>query len=280
MKIPLAIPIRGRRRSALGATLLLLSLGCAHHGSTASARAPSPTAAPNATAIPAPLRESRQLVIVTTPDWNSTSGSLVRFAREGGAWQLAAPPIAVVVGRTGMAWGIGFDATGGEGPHKREGDGRSPAGAFPLDTVFGFAPRDSMSWVRLPYVTLAPTSDCVDDTSSTHYNTVVDRAGVPGADWRSAEHMRAIAQYRMGVIVGYNAAPPHPGRGSCIFLHIWGGPASTTAGCTAFDAGELTRLITWLDPRQRPELVQLPKEEYERLRVQWGLPQLPRGSAG
>jgi L,D-peptidoglycan transpeptidase YkuD (ErfK/YbiS/YcfS/YnhG family) len=70
----------------------------------------------------------------------------------------------------------------------------------------------------------------------------------------------------MGVIVGYNAAPPTKGRGSCIFLHIWAGPRSTTAGCTAMDASELDQLTRWLDRVRRPVLVQLPRAEYERLR--------------
>jgi D-alanyl-D-alanine dipeptidase len=126
----------------------------------------------------------------------------------------------------------------------------------------------------MPYVQLLPGSDCVDDTTSTHYNTVVASEAVPRVDWASAEHMRQIGQYRIGVIVGYNAAPPIKGRGSCIFLHIWGGPRSTTAGCTALDATELTRLVEWLDRAKRPVIVQLPATDYDRLRERWRLPRL------
>jgi L,D-peptidoglycan transpeptidase YkuD (ErfK/YbiS/YcfS/YnhG family) len=129
-----------------------------------------------------------------------------------------------------------------------------------------------MAWLRMPYSPLTAGSDCVDDEASAHYNTVVDRATVPKVDWKSAEHMRTINQYRIGVIVGYNAAPPRPGRGSCIFLHIWGGPQSTTAGCTAMDATRLEALMRWLDASRRPALVQLPAGEYARLRDAWNLP--------
>jgi D-alanyl-D-alanine dipeptidase len=121
-------------------------------------------------------------------------------------------------------------------------------------------------------VQLEPTTDCVDDTASTHYNTVVDRANVSAVDWSSAEHMRRVDQYRIGVIVGYNADPPTRGRGSCIFLHIWNGPASTTAGCTAMDATKLRDVMLWLDRAKRPMLVQLPAVEYDRLRGAWRLP--------
>ncbi|MGH7616818.1 MAG: hypothetical protein ACREPM_06285, partial [Gemmatimonadaceae bacterium] len=183
------------------------------------------TAAPTPTSI-SPIVLAQQLVVVTTPGWDSTTGVLRRFerARAGDAWRAVGAVTPIVVGRTGLAWGVGFDAVAGaqsSAPRKREGDGRSPAGAFPLDTAFGFEPLSAASALRVPYVSLTDQTDCVDDASSMHYNTVVARDGVPRVDWSSAERMRTIDQYRLGVIVGYNAAPPMPGRGSCIFLHIW-----------------------------------------------------------
>lgn len=240
------------------------------------------TATTGAAAAPAsaeethPLAAARQLVVVTTPAWDSTSGTLHRFVRDAAAdaWRADGPAVPVVVGRSGLGWGIGFDEAERDGPHKHEGDGRSPAGAFPLDTVFGFAPKRETDWVRLPYVQLTDGSDCVDDGASAHYNTVVDEGAVPRVDWTSAEHMRTIDQYRLGVIVGYNARPPERGRGSCIFLHIWNGPGSTTSGCTAFDYQQLAALVKWLDPAKHPTLVQLPAAEYDRLRAAWGLPAL------
>jgi D-alanyl-D-alanine dipeptidase len=129
-----------------------------------------------------------------------------------------------------------------------------------------------MQSVALPYVQLTPTVDCVDDTASVHYNTVVDRAKVPKIDWNSAEHMRSVSQYRIGIIIGYNAMPPVRPRGSCIFFHIWKGPRSTTVGCTALDAAELERLMMWLDPRARPVVVQVPAAVYPAVRERWSLP--------
>ena len=217
---------------------------------------------------------SQQLVMVVTSNWTSTTGTMTRFERATptSVWNRLEAPIPLVVGRTGIAWGVGFDDVSSDGPHKQEGDGKAPAGMFPLDTAFGFAPRDSMQNVRLPYVQLRPTTDCVDDTASNHYNTVVDRTAVSRVDWNSAEHMRQVAQYKIGVIVGYNASPPVKGRGSCIFLHIWTGPDSHTAGCTAFDEAKLREVMLWLDPVKRPLLVQLTADEYERLVVKWRLP--------
>jgi D-alanyl-D-alanine dipeptidase len=179
--------------------------------------------------------------------------------------------VPVVVGASGLAWGA--DSLGASAdPHKREGDGKSPAGLFPLESAFGFAPASAMSRLRLPYVPLLAGTECVDDTASTHYNTVVNRERVPRADWTSSEHMRRIAQYQVGVTVGYNTRPVGRGRGSCIFLHIWDGPGSSTAGCTAFPRSDVEVLLGWLDAKKRPVLVQLPAAEYARLKSSWALP--------
>jgi D-alanyl-D-alanine dipeptidase len=225
------------------------------------------------------LSSATQLVVVTTPGWDSTTGEFRRYSRDNpsAAWRQHGAAVPIVVGKTGLAWGVGFDsdAVAGE-PHKREGDGRSPAGIFPIDTTFGFAPADSMRRAHLPYVALTSNSECVDDTASVHYNTIVDRGGVPSVDWQSSEKMRKVAQYQLGAIIGYNAAPPVKARGSCIFFHIWNGPRSTTVGCTALDSTELARLIEWLDRKAQPVVVQVPASVYPRLRDKQGLPLLDR----
>ncbi|MHB1192000.1 MAG: L,D-transpeptidase family protein [Longimicrobiales bacterium] len=224
---------------------------------------------------PASLSRATQLLVVTTADWTTTSGELRRFVRPDprSPWQAEGGPIPIVVGRTGLAWGVGFDrlAEGAE-PHKREGDGKSPAGVFPLGTAFGFAPADSARHVRLPWLQLAATTECVDDTASAHYTKVLDRGAVPGVDWSSSERMREIRVYRLGAVIAYNEAPAVKGRGSCVFLHVWGGPRSHTAGCTAMDAGELEKLLAWLEPAAHPAVIQVPADVYQRLRSGWGLP--------
>jgi L,D-peptidoglycan transpeptidase YkuD (ErfK/YbiS/YcfS/YnhG family) len=225
------------------------------------------------------LSFATQLVVVTTAGWDSTTGELRRFSRDHpyAYWREEGRRVPIVVGRTGLAWGVGFDSAAVAGaPHKREGDGRSPAGIFPIDTAFGFAPTDSMRSLHLPYVALTSNSECVDDTASAHYNTVVDRSAVPSVDWQSSEKMRKVGQYQLGAIIGYNAAPPVKARGSCIFFHIWNGPRSTTVGCTALDATELARLIEWLDRKSQPVVVQIPASVYPHLRQTLGLPLLER----
>jgi L,D-peptidoglycan transpeptidase YkuD (ErfK/YbiS/YcfS/YnhG family) len=220
-----------------------------------------------------PLAGSRQVVLVTTPAWDSARGTLRRFERKGAGagWTQVGGEFAVVVGRSGLGWGAGVVEAGGAGPSKREGDGRAPAGVFPLTRAFGFAGAGEAAWLRVPYTPLPPSVECVDDAASAHYNRVVDRSDVKAVDWNSSERMREVEGYAWGVIVAHNARAV-PGQGSCIFLHVWAGPEKGTAGCTAMERPNLETLLRWLDSRKRPLLVQLPESEYARLRPVWKLP--------
>lgn len=215
----------------------------------------------------------QQLIVVTTPAWDSVSGTLQRYERPRGTsrWRAVGTPIPIVVGQTGLAWDDEA-VRGAPGPVKREGDGKAPAGRFSLGEAFGFAPKSELDWLRMPYRTLDEGTECVDDSTSAHYNTVVERGAVRHVDWSSAERMRSIDLYRLGVIVRYNARPIRRGRGSCIFLHIWRSAGAPTAGCTAMPAADLETVMRWLDPARHPQLVQLPRAEYARLRRTWTLP--------
>lgn len=221
---------------------------------------------------PAPLSSARQLAVVTTTGWDSITGVMRRYVRVDGKWREVGSAIPIVVGRTGLAWGDAGLAASGE-KVKREGDGRSPAGVFPIDTAFGFAARDSVEF-RMPYVQLTSDVECVDDTASIYYNGVVDRGKVARVDWNSSEKMRNVAQYREGAIIGYNSPRPVKGKGSCIFFHIWGGPRKPTVGCTAMDASQLNEFLTWLDPNAKPVVVQVPAAAYSRVAGMWGLPRM------
>ncbi len=228
---------------------------------------------PRAAAPPAAVRRAGQLLVVTTATWDTTGGTLRRYSRDAtGAWRAEGARVPIVVGRTGLAWGVGVGPDAAGEPVKREGDGKAPAGVFPLGTAFGFAPRAASVRTRLPYLQLVETTECVDDTGSAHYNAIVDRARVLHVDWKSSERMRRIDLYRLGVVVDYNARPPAAGRGSCIFLHVWRGSRSSTAGCTAMAEPALAELVRWLDPARHPALVQLTDAAYARRRVAWELP--------
>jgi L,D-peptidoglycan transpeptidase YkuD (ErfK/YbiS/YcfS/YnhG family) len=234
-----------------------------------------------------PLARSTQTIVVTTSDWNAVEGRLRRYERATvhEKWNPVGDPISIVVGKNGFGWGIGVISTDGAqvrsaaDPVKREGDGRAPAGIFALGTAFGYD-SEPLGGLKMPYLNLTSSIECVDDPGSKHYNRLVDRS-VDAPDWNSSEHMRSAGEsYRWGIVIDHNGTVtgdtnvPEPGGGSCVFLHIWHSRDQGTAGCTAMTQTELETLLTWLDPARKPLLVQLPEPTYERLSNRWMLPKL------
>jgi len=221
---------------------------------------------------------TRQMVVVTTTNWNAVSGRLWRFERadDKSPWKAAGGAVPVMVGRTGLAWGSGVHpAPGLRGPVKHEGDGKSPAGIFRLSAAFGSELPATMAAPKMPFRQLTPGVECVDDVKSVKYNSIVDREHAGTVDWNSSEKMLAVGRrYRLGVVVEHNTNPTEPGGGSCIFLHIWLNPETPTTGCTAMSDADMETLLPWLDPAMSPVLVQLPESEYQKLRPEWRLPNL------
>lgn len=220
--------------------------------------------------------ETRELVVVTTADWEATAATMSRWRRGPDGWQRVGAPWSAVVGRTGLGWGRGVHGDGAPdgltGPDKREGDGRAPAGLFALGAGYGYAAAPP-SGTRLPYRALTESWRCVDDPASPRYGQVFDAAGLT-VDWRSAEDMRrADALYAWVIDVRHNPAAV-PGGGSCIFLHVWAGADDTTVGCTAMAEPDLVTLVAGLDPAARPLLVQLPAPVYGAVAAAWGLPSI------
>lgn len=228
-----------------------------------------------------PMDSCRELIVVTTSEWNSSEVTLRRYVRANirVPWQAVGQPITVMVGKSGLGWGTGLLAPPRESsdPVKKEGDGRAPAGAFRLSKAFGYASQEKSGW-KMPYVSLTPTIECVDDEESKFYNTLVDTTAV-SADWGSHKNekmRRADDLYRWGILVDHNVNPPVAGGGSCIFMHIWRGPGQPTVGCTAMEQADLELLLGWLDPKRKPLLVQLPASQYQKLRHRWNLPGMER----
>lgn len=220
--------------------------------------------------------DSRQLVLVTSADWDATTGTLRRFERDAaGTWREAGGAAPVMLGRNGSAWGLGLHPAQAEGPRKREGDGRAPAGAFSIGIAFGYGDE---AGTALPYTAMDIDDWCIDASDSPLYNRIVDardvgQAAVEGSTepMRRDLHADGDVRYKLGFVVEHNPRAV-PGGGSCIFAHLWRQPGEATAGCTAMAEPAMLELLDWLDPAQRPAFVLLPEAQYHRLAAAWDLP--------
>jgi D-alanyl-D-alanine dipeptidase len=232
------------------------------------------TKRPEAALVKTSFSESLQAVVVTTNNWDSVPGQARLFERKSvqAKWKPVATAFPVVVGRNGLAWSRD-SALEGHSAFKKEGDGKSPAGLFPLTFAFGSGEKGAD--LKLPFTKLEEFTECVDDVNSNFYNRVVNRMQVGNFDWKSSEKMLAVGPpYELGIFVAYNSYPAAPGNGSCIFLHIWHDAATGTAGCTAMEKSNLEKILNWADPKKNPYLVQLTEDDYKELQKKWDLPKL------
>lgn len=220
--------------------------------------------------------DALQAVVVTTGNWRSVHGSARLFERKTKTsdWTAAGESFPVVVGKNGMAWSRELNElpsdTGGRILMKTEGDGKSPAGIFMLTSAF--ASSDQI--VKLPFVKLVESTECVDDVKSSHYNKIVDKFKVGNYDWNSSEKMLSVGeQYDLGIFVAHNSERTK-GGGSCIFLHIWKDADSGTAGCTAMERRNIEKIFSWIDGTKNPVLIQLPEDSYKQFQTKWKLPNL------
>ncbi|MBA2586086.1 MAG: hypothetical protein H0U99_06335 [Chthoniobacterales bacterium] len=222
-------------------------------------------------AIPA-LAECDQLVVATAADWNATNASVALYERSaGGRWQKSGKAFSAMLGRNGLAWGIGLHGSWpSSAAPKREGDNRSPAGVFAFEKIYSRgATRQNF---HFPFSELSETFEGVDDSASRRYNRLFDSAQISERDWDSSEKIRGTNPlFRWLVDVKHNWEQ-FPGYGSCIYLHVWRGPGRPTSGCTAMAPESLERVVRWLDATKQPLLGQLPAAEYDRLRPAWALP--------
>lgn len=252
------------RRTAALLLPLLLATACAH-------RPPTDGEA-------AHWANAGQLVLVTTADWNATTGSLRYYERAGSGWRQVGDAFDVTVGRTGTAWGIGLHDARSDGPVKHEGDGKAPAGVFAIGTAFGYAANGNTG---LDYRAMTTNDWCIDVPESNYYNRIIDRSVVkaPFLD-KSSEPMRrdihagGDQRYREGFVIEHNANGADRQGGSCIFAHLWKAPGETTAGCTAMAPDSMEPLLAWLDARKHPVFVELPQAQYDALKADWQLPEI------
>lgn len=126
---------------------------------------------------------------------------------------------------------------------KREGDGASPLGEWPLLAVLLRPDRVPPPVTRLPWRWLRAHDGWSDDPRDPAYNRPVYHPHRCSAErlWRED------GLYDVIVALGHNLPAAEPGRGSAIFLHCWR-DAAPTEGCVAIERTALIELLPSLKP--------------------------------
>jgi L,D-peptidoglycan transpeptidase YkuD (ErfK/YbiS/YcfS/YnhG family) len=134
---------------------------------------------------------------------------------------------------------------------KREGDQRTPIGAWPLRRAFYRPDRSTPPNTSLEVFPIDPTMGWSDDPGDpTHYNRLVSLPYSPSHEvlWREDQ------LYDIMVELGYNDAPPVTRLGSAIFLHVAKPDYTPTAGCVALAIEDLRRILALVGPSEMLEV--------------------------
>ncbi len=160
-----------------------------------------------------------------TPEFEATSGGRLRWADHD---------VRCSLGRRGV---VGAE-------NKREGDGATPLGRWPMRQVFWRPDRVPRPETQLPLVALSPLMGWCDDPGHPLYNRRVELPFPASHEtlWRE-DHV-----YDLIVALGYNDDPVVAGRGSAIFLHLARPDFSPTEGCVACVATDLLALLKLARP--------------------------------
>jgi L,D-peptidoglycan transpeptidase YkuD (ErfK/YbiS/YcfS/YnhG family) len=200
----------------------------------------SPAAADRAGACRPAQGTGSQLITVEAPTRASTTASLRLWRRDGDCWAAVAGPWRARVGRSGLS------------ANRREGDGTTPIGTFPIGRVmYGVAPNPG---VRFRYRRIVCGDYWVEDPRSPYYNTFrhVSCGSPPPFRVTGDRLWEATTAYRHFAVVEFNMRPVVQGRGSGIFLHATTG--RPTNGCISLPVAQLRQTLRWLDPGAKPRI--------------------------
>jgi L,D-peptidoglycan transpeptidase YkuD (ErfK/YbiS/YcfS/YnhG family) len=151
---------------------------------------------------------------------------------------------AIGLGASFLACALG---KGGSLAIKREGDGASPRGMWPVRCVLYRADRIVRPRTSLPVRALKPDDGWCDAPTDRNYNRHVRHPYPASAErlWRS-DHL-----YDVVVVLGHNDRPRRRGMGSAIFVHLARDGYQPTDGCIALAARDLQRALKHIGPTTR-----------------------------
>ena len=133
---------------------------------------------------------------------------------------------------------------------KREGDGASPLGVWPLRRALYRPDKGSPPITALPVEAIHREDGWCDAPGDARYNRPV---ALPYP--ASAERMwREDGLYDLVVVLGHNDDPVMPGMGSAIFLHLAQPDYAPTEGCVALARADLEALLAVAKPGDALEI--------------------------
>ncbi len=135
---------------------------------------------------------------------------------------------------------------------KREGDGATPLGVWPIRRVLYRADRGGPPATRLPLQEIREHDGWCDAPTDPAYNRPVTLPYPASAEtlWREDE------LYDICVVLGHNDDPPVPDLGSAIFLHCAKPGYPPTQGCVALARQDLEGLLAMAEPGDALMVVQ------------------------
>jgi L,D-peptidoglycan transpeptidase YkuD (ErfK/YbiS/YcfS/YnhG family) len=161
-------------------------------------------------------------------------------ATADGFLDLGARRVRCALGRTGVT----------PAADKREGDGASPAGVWPIRRVLYRPDKGGPPPTSLPVAAIERDDGWCDDPGDEAYNRPV-KLPHPGSFetmWRDDD------LYDLVVVLGHNDDPPRAPMGSCIFLHLAKPGYLPTEGCVAVTRADLEALLAAARPGDAVEI--------------------------
>jgi L,D-peptidoglycan transpeptidase YkuD (ErfK/YbiS/YcfS/YnhG family) len=133
---------------------------------------------------------------------------------------------------------------------KREGDGATPLGVWPIRRLLYRPDRGPPPTTALPTAPIGPGDGWCDDPADPAYNRPV---ALPYP--ASAEAMwREDGVYDLVAVLAHNDDPPRPGMGSAIFLHLARDDWRPTEGCVALARADMLKLLRLAGPGSAVEV--------------------------
>lgn len=122
---------------------------------------------------------------------------------------------------------------------KREGDGGTPLGRFPIRLVLYRADRVWPPRTNVPTNAIRDADAWCEDPDDRNYNRRITLA----ADSKHDRLSREDHLYDLILVVGYNDRPRIKGKGSAIFMHLARPEYTPTEGCIAFSRRDLLAVL-------------------------------------